>query len=270
MAKKLRAAEPALFLWPEQDKSSEQKSRPDRDASKPTRPSKTQTPDPAVVDKARFVHEKLCETYRCPIGYFHTLDPLSELVSSLLSHRTRNKESGIAFKALRAALPTWQQVIDAPTIEVQKLISNVTWPDMKAPRIQAVLKRVGELRGELSLEFLADMDVAGAIAWLRSLPGVGPKTAAAVLSFSTLRKAALPVDSHHHRVAERLGLLPRGTSLERAHELLAVQLPPGLSAQDVYDNHEVFMLHGQQCCFHQKPACERCAVASVCPSRRDV
>jgi endonuclease-3 len=239
-------------------------------------------PDPAHIDapvggvdleaelraKAWRVHELLCEQYQCPIGYFHSLDPLSELVSSLLSHRTRNRNSGDAFKALRAALPTWQEVIDAPTAQVEALIAKVTWPELKAPRIQAVLRRVAELRGELSLEFLRELSVREAAAWLRTLPGVGPKTAAAVLSFSTLRQAALPVDSHHHRVAERLRLIPPGTSLERAHELLAAQLPSGLSAQQVYDNHEVLMLPGQRCCTHQAPACGRCAVATLCPSCR--
>lgn len=218
--------------------------------------------------KAWRVHELLCKEYGCPIPYFHSLDPLSELVSSLLSHRTRNKVSGDAFKALRAALPTWQAVIDAPTEQVQALIEKVTFPEVKAPRIQTVLRKVQELRGELSLEFLGELSVPEATAWLRQLPGVGAKTAAATLSFSTLRKPALPVDSHHHRVAERLRLIPPNTSLERAHELLAAQLPKGLSAQEVYDNHEVLMLHGQQCCTHHRPACERCVLAAMCPSAR--
>lgn len=231
----------------------------------PLRPS---AEDVALRKKAWRVHELLCAAYECPISYFHSLDPLSELVSSMLSHRTRNKQSGDAFKALRAALPTWQQVIDAPTADVERLIEKVTWPELKAPRIQAVLRKVLELRGELTLEFLREMNAADAIAWLRQLPGVGPKTAAAVLSFSTLRMAALPVDSHHHRVAERLGLIPPRTSLERSHELLAAQLPDDLDAQRVYDNHEVLMLHGQRCCTHHTPACGRCVLATLCPSCR--
>ena len=229
-------------------------------------------PDPQTELKAKAwrVHELLCREYECPIPYFHSLDPLSELVSSLLSHRTRNKDSGSAFKSLRAALPSWQAVADAPTDQVQKLIEKVTWPEMKAPRIQAVLRRVKELRGEWSLEFLGELSVADAIAWLRELPGVGAKTAAAVLSFSTLRKPALPVDAHHLRVAERLGLIPKGTSLDRAHVLLASQLPSGLTAQQTYDNHEVLMLHGQRVCTFQTPSCERCIVATLCPSCRVV
>jgi endonuclease-3 len=226
--------------------------------------------DPAtsLSIKALEVHRRLCELYECPIDYFHALDPLSELVSSLLSHRTRNRDSGSAFKALRARFPSWQHVIDAPTAEVREAIAAVTWPELKAPRIQQVLRRVLERRGGLSLDFLATLSPADAKAWLRELPGVGPKTAAAVLSFSTLRMAALPVDSHHHRVAERVGLLPKGTSLERAHELLAAQLPGDWSPQQVYDNHEVLMLHGQRCCFYASPACQRCPLLDLCPTGR--
>lgn len=222
----------------------------------------------ALRSKALDVHGRLCKEYGCPIAYFHTLDPLSELVSSLLSHRTRNKDSGIAFKNLRDHFPTWQQVIDASAVDVQHAISAVTWPEMKAPRIQQVLRIVKERCGALSLDFLADMPVAAARAWLREIPGVGPKTSAAVLSFSTLRMAALPVDSHHYRVAERLRLIPPETTLERAHRLLASQLPADWSPQAVYDNHEVLMLHGQRCCYHSKPDCHRCVLADICPSRR--
>lgn len=223
-------------------------------------------PSPELLAKAAEVHRRLCEAYHCPIPYFHSLDPLSELISSSLSHRTRNADSGRAFKALRARFPTWQQAMDAPTADVEAAIAAVTWPELKAPRIQQILRKILELRGDLSLDFLADWPVPAARAWLEALPGVGKKTSAAVLSFSLLRKPALPVDSHHHRVAERLELIPAKTSLDRAHELLEAQLPPGANAQFVYDNHEVLMLHGQRCCFHAKPACQRCPLIDLCPT----
>jgi endonuclease-3 len=156
--------------------------------------------------------------------------------------------------------------MDAPTAEVEVAIIACTWPELKAPRIQQILRQIMAERGELSLDFLADLDVSAARAWLETLPGVGKKTSAAVLSFSLLRKAALPVDSHHHRVAERLELIPARTSLDRAHELLEAQLPSGASAQFVYDNHEVLMLHGQRCCFHHRPACGRCPLLDLCPT----
>lgn len=212
------------------------------------------------------VHDRLCAAYGCPIPWFHHLDPMSELVSSLLSHRTTNRSSGQAFRELRHRFPTWEEVRDAPVEQVQDAIAPCTWPEQKAPRIQQVLRDVTERRGELSLEFLAEMPVPQARAWLESLTGVGPKTSAAVLLFSRLRMAALPVDSHHHRVAARLGLIPANVPVGPAHRLLEVLLPPDWGAQQVYDHHEALMLHGQKCCFFRNPACARCPVLDLCPT----
>ena len=217
--------------------------------------------------KALLVHERLCAAYECPVPYFHDLDPLGELVSSLLSHRTRNADSGRAFKELRRRFPAWEQVRDAPTAEVERAVAAATWPEQKAPRIQQVLRLLTERRGgDLSLAFLKGMTPADAQAWLRQLPGVGPKTAAAVLSFSSLRMPALPVDCHHHRVAQRLALIGRKVDVAAAHAVLAAQLPPDFTAQQLYDNHEVMMLHGQRCCYHANPDCRRCPVLDVCPT----
>jgi len=216
--------------------------------------------------KALAIHERLCAVYGCPIPYFHSLDPLSELISSLLSHRTRNADSGRAFKALRARYADWALLRDAPVQDVEETIQGVTWPEQKAPRLKAVLAAITERHGSLTLDFLTGMPVVEARAWLESIPGIGPKTSAAVLSFSTLRQAALPVDSHHHRVAQRTGLIARSVSVGPSHVALAAMLPPDWDAQQVYDNHEVMMLHGQRCCFYKKPACRRCAILDLCPT----
>ena len=230
--------------------------------------------DPPLSDRSALalrVHDRLCAAYRCPIAYFHSTDPLSELVSSLLGHRTRNADNGRAFRTLRERFPDWPAVRDAATAAVESAVSACTWPEQKAPRIQDVLRRVTALRGELTadtLDFLGGLPIPEARAWLEQLPGVGPKTSAAVLSFSTLRRPALPVDSHHHRVAQRLGLIGPKVAVGPSHALLEAQLPAGWSAQQVYDNHEVMMLHGQRCCFHLKPACGRCPVLDLCPTGR--
>ncbi len=234
----------------------------------PNRPLLDPLSDPLSA-KALVVHDRLCAAYHCPIAYFHTIDPLSELVSSLLSHRTRNADSGRAFNELRRRFPTWPGVRDAATADVQEAVAACTWPEQKAPRVQAVLRLVTELRGGLSdgtLDFLSDLPVPDARAWLEQLPGVGPKTSAAVLSFSTLRRTALPVDSHHHRVAVRLGLVGPKVAVGPSHAILEAQLPAGWSAQQVYDNHEVLMLHGQRCCFYANPACGRCPLLDLCPT----
>ncbi len=217
-------------------------------------PTRSNTPPATVSDQLRAkvleVHARLCAEYHCPIGYFHDLDPLSELVSSLLSHRTKNSDSGRAFKQLRGAFPTWTAVRDAPVADVQAAIKPATWPELKAPRIQAVLREIstrradspgeaarGEPLGDDALDFLGALPVREARDWLESITGVGPKTSAAVLSFSRLRLPALPVDSHHHRVAVRLGLIPQHVDVGPAHAWLEAQLPPDWDAQQVYDNH---------------------------------
>jgi endonuclease-3 len=230
----------------------------------PVRTSTTAPLSDTLKARALLVNDRLCEEYGAPIPFFHDLDPLSELVSSLLSHRTRNADSGRAFKALRARFADWPSVRDAPTAEVESAIAPCTWPEQKAPRLQAILKAITTLRGELSLDFLAEMPVIEAREWLEDLPGIGPKTSAAVLLFSNLRRPALPVDSHHHRVAQRLGLIPPSVSVGPAHALLEAQLPPDWSAQQVYDNHEALMLHGQKVCFPRNPKCEKCAVLDLC------
>ncbi len=148
---------------------------------------------------------------------------------------------------------------------MEAAIARATWPEQKAPRIQAILRAIEAERGTLSLDHLGEMTVEAARAWLERLPGIGPKTSAAVLSFSTLHRAALPVDSHHHRVAVRTGLIPATLAVGPSHRVLAAQLPPDWDAQQLYDNHEVLMLHGQRCCYHHAPACGRCQVLDLCP-----
>ena len=212
------------------------------------------------------VHRRLCEEYKCPIAYFGALDPLAELVSSLLSHRTKNADSARAFASLRDTFATWEAVRDAEASNVQAAISASTWPEQKAPRLQSVLREITEKRGALELDFLSEMEVRDARDWLEQLPGVGPKTSAAVLAFSTLRRAALPVDSHHHRVAQRLGFIGPKVSVGPSHALLEAMLPEDWNAQQVYDNHEILMLHGQKCCYFNSPACARCVVLELCPT----
>ena len=214
------------------------------------------------------VHGRLCREYHCPIAYFHALDPLDELVSSLLSHRTRNADSARAYRTLRERFPDWTAVRDAPTAAVQDAVAACTWPEAKAPALQRTLREITARRGTLSLDHLAAMPVPEARAWLEALTGVGPKTSAAVLSFSALRRRALPVDSHHHRVAARLGMIPATLAVGPAHRVLEAMLPDEWDAQQVYDDHEVLMLHGQKCCFFRNPACGRCVLLDLCPTGR--
>ena len=221
----------------------------------------------AAREKLRVIHQRLCREYGCPVGYFHELTPLDELVSSLLSHRTRNSESGAAYKELRQRFPDWVAVRDAPTAEVEDAIRACNWPEQKAPRIQQILRLITEKRGgELSLDFLETMPVRAGRDWLEQLSGIGPKTSAAVYIFSRIRGRALPVDSHHHRVAQRLGLIPMSLDVGPAHAVLEAMLPAEWDAQTVYDDHEILMFHGQRCCHYRNPECGRCLLLDLCPT----
>lgn len=110
------------------------------------------------------------------------------------------------------------------------------------------------------------MEVAAARQWLETLPGVGPKTSAAVISFSNIRGKALPVDTHHFRVAHRLGIIDERIGEAKANRVLERMLPESFTAQEVYDHHQVMMKHGQKICFYQRPDCEHCVVLELCPT----
>lgn len=212
------------------------------------------------------VHARLAAIYGSGIKYFHDLDPLSELVSSLLSHRTKNAVSRQAFYALRDGFGSWEAVRDADVAAVEAAISVVTWPELKAPRIQQILRAISDQKGALSLDFLAEMDLKEARDWLESLPGVGPKTSAAVFSFSTLRGRTLPVDSHHFRVAFRLAIIHEKIGEGKANRVLEGLLPEEFTAQDFYDHHQLLMKHGQKVCTHYSPACGSCVLLEICPT----
>jgi endonuclease-3 len=222
-----------------------------------------------IPDKAAFVlevHTRLSKVYGTQIAYFHDLDPLSELVTTLLSHRTKNRDSAQAFQNLRNTFGSWENVRDADVDAIMPQLKPCTWPEQKAPRIKEVLRLITEKLGQLNLDFLGDMAVTAARKWLEELPGVGPKSSAAVISFSTLRGKALPVDSHHFRVAVRLGIIENKIGEGKANRVLENLLPLEFNAQDVFDNHQVMMRHGQKVCFHYKPDCPNCVLLELCPT----
>src|SRR5438128_1306189 len=154
-------------------------------------------------------------------------DPLDELVLTVLSQHTSDLNADRAFGSLRAAYPSWQAVVDAPATEVADAIRSGGLANTKAPRIQGILREVAEREGSYSLDRLRGMSDADARDYLTSLPGIGPKTAAVVLSFA-LGRDAMPVDTHVHRVVRRLGIVPDKASAERADRILHDLVPAGL------------------------------------------
>lgn len=186
-------------------------------------------------------------------------DPLAELVLTILSQNTNDRNRDLAYQRLRARFPTWEAVRDAAEHEVIEAIRPAGLAPTKGPRIQAVLRRLSAERGTLSLEFLRVLSPAEARAWLLSIPGVGPKTAAIVLLFS-LDRPAFPVDTHIHRVTQRLGLIPSGTSREAAHEMLERMIPPAL-----YGSLHLNLIElGRRACHARQPDHAACPVRDLC------
>ena len=186
-------------------------------------------------------------------------DPVETLVSTFLSQNTNDVNRDRAFERLRLRFPTWEQVRDARLAELIEAVRPAGLGPTKAPRIQEALRRISDKRGAPSLEFLRDLPLEEARAWLLSIPGVGPKTAAIVLLFA-FGRPAFPVDTHIHRVARRLGLIAPETTREQAHERLERLLPPEI----YYAFHINLITHGREVCHAGRPECARCVLRDVC------
>ncbi len=203
------------------------------------------------------VHRALLEEYDEHVWRPH--DPVATLISTIISQNTNDTNRDIAFERLRERFPSWEQVRDAPEEAIIEAIRPAGLGPTKAPRIQSALQRITEKAEQISLGFLRDLPTEEARAWLTDLPGVGPKTAAIVLCFA-LGKPAFPVDTHVHRVSQRLGLIPDGTSRERAHDLLEETLPERI----YYSFHLNLIAHGRAICHSRNPECGACVLREVC------
>jgi endonuclease-3 len=210
------------------------------------------------TSKALTVHELLIKEYGwhewCP-----RLDPLSELIFTILSQNTSDVNRDRAWGRLKDRFPTWESVLAADPVEIADAIRPGGLANVKTPRIQEVLRAVKRERGEFTLDFLAEMEVGEAKQWLTSLKGVGPKTVAIVLLFS-LGKPAFPVDTHVHRVSRRLGLIGPKTSREKAHDVLEALLPPEI----YYTFHLNLIAHGREVCQARRPRCAICVLRGHC------
>jgi endonuclease III len=189
------------------------------------------------------------------------VDPLDELIGTILSQNTSDTNSGRAFANLRAAFPTWAEVLAAPVDAVASAIRTGGLADTKARYIHRCLANLAERRGELSLGFLEALDSAEATAVLTALPGVGAKTAACVLLFA-LGRPVIPVDTHVHRVARRLGLAPADASPEQVEAALESQYPADTTT--CYHLHLHLVTHGRQVCGARTPACVECPLLPHC------
>jgi endonuclease III len=211
------------------------------------------------------VRERLRELYAVPRMRPHG-HPIAELILTVLSQSTNDRNRDVAYLRLRERLPTWADVLRAPVAEIERAIRPGGISKVKSARIKAILRALAERSqgptGEPSLDWLPEVPLTEARDYLVSLPGVGRKTAACVLLFAYgLRD--VPVDTHVSRVGMRLELLRPGAPFEELHDQMLALTPPGQELE----LHVNLLRHGRRTCHARRPACGDCALARMCPSR---
>ncbi len=209
--------------------------------------------------RLRRIRDRLRETYGRPVLRPHEA-PIDELVLTVLSQNTNDRNRDVAYARLRERFATWDEVRDADVAEVEEAIRPGGLAPTKAVRIQEILRAIGDD----DLAWLETAPVEKGREYLCSLPGVGRKTAACVLLFSFgLRD--VPVDTHVSRVGMRLGLLRPKAPFEELHDEMLALTPPGAELEF----HVNLLRHGRRTCHAQRPACGECPLRRMCPSRRD-
>src|SRR5687767_9019963 len=207
--------------------------------------------------RVREIRDRLRELYGRPEARPHG-EPVEELVRTVLSQNTNDRNRDVAYERLRGRFPTWDEVRDAPLDEIEEAIRPGGLAYTKAPRIQEILRR---LDGD-DLQWLRDAPREEAIGFLVELQGVGRKTAACVLIFS-FGRPEIPVDTHVERVGKRLGLISPRASLDQAHDEIRAIVDP----EDAWELHINLIAHGRAVCRPQ-PRCDECALLRMCPHGR--
>jgi endonuclease-3 len=212
------------------------------------------------------IRGRLREIYGVPRMAPHG-HPIAELVLTVLSQSTNDRNRDVAFLRMRERFASWEAVRDAPVSALERAIRPGGISRVKSRRLQAILRAISadprDPGHELSLDWIRDAPVAQSRDYLTALPGVGRKTAACVLLFAYGRRE-VPVDTHVMRVSQRLALLPARASSEELHDRMLALTPPGAELE----LHVNLLRHGRRTCFARYPNCPRCALARMCPSRK--
>jgi endonuclease-3 len=211
----------------------------------------------ATRARVRRIRDRLREVYGRPLAPPHG-QGLDELILTVLSQSTNDRNRDVAFLRLRERFGSWEAVRDAPNAEVEAAIRPGGISKVKSVRIQAILHDIGD---PLSLDHLADLSVEQGRAELIALPGVGRKTAACVLLFA-FGKRDVPVDTHVSRVGTRLGLFREKAPFEELHDTLLALTPPGQELE----LHVNLLRHGRRTCHARRPDCGNCALLRMCPT----
>jgi len=218
----------------------------------------------------RAIRDRLRLVYGQPLARPHG-HPIAELILTVLSQSTNDRNRDVAYLALRERFPGWEDVRDAPVDQIEEAIRPGGISKVKSARIKAILEAITETApgqapsldpgDPLSLDWLASQPVPDAQAYLTSLPGVGRKTAACVLLFA-FGMHDVPVDTHVSRVGTRLGLFRAGAPFEEMHDEMLEMTPPG----EELELHLNLLRHGRRTCYARRPACRDCALQRMCPS----
>lgn len=210
--------------------------------------------------KAQQVYELLVERYGAQ-PLVPRRKPMHELISTILSHRTTQKNEALAYDRMWKRFGSWEAIRDAPPAELQQAIAPSNFAEVKVPYIQGTLDRIIKERGEANIDFLADLPAHEGLEWLMSLPGVGIKTASLVLLFC-FAKPVLPVDTHVYRVSQRVGLIGAKVSANAAHGELLALFPS--DPYVLFNFHIAALRHGQQLCIWGDPRCTPCPLKTLC------
>jgi endonuclease-3 len=208
----------------------------------------------------RTVDRKLADAYGREVGDRGVGNPLDGLILTILSQNTSDINSDRAFSRLKESFPTWPKALKADTAELEEAIRPGGISHIKAERIQQVLSIIREQLGVLDLRKLEGWETPRILDFLIALPGVGLKTAHVVLLFYYDRPA-FPVDTHIYRITRRLGWVPEGADLERAHHILDAAIPDELKGR----LHLNLIAHGRAVCTARRPRCDSCIILSHCP-----
>lgn len=208
--------------------------------------------------RLRTIRDRLRREYGRPVLRAHRA-PVDELILTVLSQNTNDRNRDVAWARLRERFPSWDAVREAPVLEIEDAIR----PGGLAPTKAVRIKRILEALGEDDLCWLEDAPLEEARDYLCELPGVGRKTAACVLLFS-FGRPEVPVDTHVYRVASRLGLIRPGASFDEAHDEMLRLVDP----EDAYEVHVLLIRHGRRTCTAREPRCAECPLRRMCPEGR--
>jgi endonuclease III len=212
--------------------------------------------------RVRALRDRLRLVYGIPRAKPHG-HPIAELILTVLSQSTNDRNRDVAYLALRERFPSWEDVRDAPVDEIEEAIRPGGISKVKSARIKSILRAITETSSDhaLSLDWLASQPVAEAQMYLTDLPGVGRKTAACVLLFA-FGMHDVPVDTHVSRVGSRLRLFRPGAGFEELHDTMLAITPPG----EELEFHLNLLRHGRRTCHARHPDCRGCALQRMCPS----